>query len=396
MLKKIQYFIVLLFTFVQFSCKDYDEYHVDNEFAKYVQRFVVEGEKRGRSFNFEESGLIIEFADLEENTAGLCHYENPIRIEIDSIYWRNIGKSAGVELLKEDIIFHEMGHGILGRRHLNTVLENGDWKSIMCGGDKVDGRSWNINYHGQRRDYYLDELFKESTPIPDIFGMNLPVDTSGFIIKLNYSFDNEASMGWKLTSNSQYSTASQSGKLRFTSKINKTYFVFAKTNIDVQSDFSFEFNIHNDWGDNDFQSGMIFGFNPESDTIMTTESIEYFNITNQQKMFMGNRTWYSFYTELTKPQIYKNTENKLKVVKINDMMYYFINNIYVYCTEIEVKSAGFHYGFSVPGMSTVWIDNFKIATKSPLNIKGVKYSQPDIQFHCIPVENLYQQNIPNK
>ena len=123
------YFVLVCSCFLVFtSCKDSKEYRVDSSFSDYLQRFETEAASRGRTFDPQSSGLIIEFANLKDNTAGLTHYEKPIRIEIDQTYWNDISKSAGADLMKEDLIFHELGHGLLKREHLNTTLENGDWK----------------------------------------------------------------------------------------------------------------------------------------------------------------------------------------------------------------------------------------------------------------------------
>ncbi|HET7732487.1 MAG TPA: hypothetical protein VFK73_01515, partial [Paludibacter sp.] len=190
-MNSIRFFGVILLVFLIFlpSCKDPNEYRVDPAFADYLLRFENEVGARGRTFDVTTNGLIIEFATLKNSTAGLTHYENPIRIEIDRNYWNDISKTAGADLMKEDLIFHELGHGLLKRKHLNTTLENGDWKSIMCGGTKVNNRPWNINYKGVRRAYYIDELFNESTPAPEFSSNQLLVDTLGYTPKLKLSFN---------------------------------------------------------------------------------------------------------------------------------------------------------------------------------------------------------------
>jgi len=160
--KILKYNLLFIPIFLSISCKDTNEYRVNDEFTPYVQKFIDEAALRGKTYDFEKTGLIIEFANLDNDVAGLCHYEDPIRIQIDKDYWNALQGTEGEELMKEDLIFHEMGHGILGRKHINDILENGDWKSIMCGGDKVDDRPWNINYRGFRRTYYLDELFNHT------------------------------------------------------------------------------------------------------------------------------------------------------------------------------------------------------------------------------------------
>jgi hypothetical protein len=207
------------------ACKDETEYRVDNEFEEYVIRFETEASARGRNFDFKSTGLIVEFADLKDDKAGLCHYEKPIRIEIDKKYWTAIGKSAGADAMKEDLLFHELGHGILNRRHLNTTLENGDWKSMMCGGEKVNDRPWNINYRGERRPYYIDELFNESTAAPDFSSIHLFADTSGFARRVFLSFDTEdkKDAAWPMGDSLNYKTSIDNKRLRFESKISKLF-----------------------------------------------------------------------------------------------------------------------------------------------------------------------------
>ena len=59
---------------------------------EYLHRFEIEAAKRDKKFDFQTTGLIIEFADLKENQAGLCHYEKPIRIEVDREYWNKVSE----------------------------------------------------------------------------------------------------------------------------------------------------------------------------------------------------------------------------------------------------------------------------------------------------------------
>lgn len=342
------------------------EYKVDSAFTDYLQRFKNEGATRGHTFNVETSGLIVEFGTLTGDVAGLTHYETPIRIEIDKKYWDAISKTAGADLMKEDLLFHELGHGLLGRKHLNTTLENGDWKSIMCGGDKVNNRSWNINYRGERRKYYLDELFDEKTPAPDFSSIQLVADTTGFKPVLQRSFDTDAQAIWALVDSEKYKTTIDNGRLRFESKVDNAYLVYTNLTsgrINIQSDFSYELTFEYPTGDATNQYGLIFGSTPYA-TFTATESVEYFTVNNNQKMYMGNRTWYSFFAELTESSIVSAGKNKLKVMKIGGVLYYFINNIYAYRSEIVDANDLNLFGFIVPPQGTVWIDKLQISQKT--------------------------------
>ena len=366
--------IVLLFT----SCNNENEYRVEEEFEEYVIRFENEASERNLPLNLHNDGLIIEFADLKDNQAGLCHYENPIRIEIDKTYWEAISPTKGADYMKENLLFHELGHGILKRDHLNTTLENGDWKSIMCGGDKVDNRPWNINYRGLRRDYYVDELFNESTSVPQFSSMQLSVETSGYIQQKYLSFDSEKTTdsGWPTSENVNYSISIDKKRLKFQSKIDYPYFIFTESSVDVLSDFSFQVEIQCQPLNTTDQYGIIFGLNNSS------ENIEYFSINNSQKMYTGNRLWYSYYTELNKSVIKSGESNKLFVFKKGTMLYYFINDVYVYCSEIEITESGKHFGFIVPSNGTVWLDNMSINVSNSSNSKQyINKKQTDLKFY---------------
>ena len=397
---KYYFFILLIISL--FSCKDRNEYRVDTEFTAYLQRFLDSAKVHNRIFDVETNGLIIEFADLKDNTAGLTHYEDPIRVEIDESYWNDISKTAGADLMKENLIFHELGHGLLKRSHLNSTLENGDWKSIMCGGDKVNDRPWNINYRGIRRDYYISELFNESTIAPDFSTTDFSVlksfgvDTTGFSPSLTLSFNSEAQSGFKILNIADYQTILDNGRLKFQSKVDQVFLVYAKINVDTQYDFVYQLNIEYPSGDKSNQFGVIFGTRPDSTNAFLPESIEYFTINNNQKMYMGNRTWYSYFTQLHEQQIIAGGRNTLKVMKINEMIYYFINNSYAYCSEIETKKTGNYFGFMVPVKGAVWLENLSISDKNN-NKKSSRINQTQsIEFEFHKVNDVNQQIIKNQ
>ena len=378
------YIFILLITLIVTSCGDPNEYRVEPVFAEYVQRFELEAAKRGKDYKLQTEGLIIEFAKLKDEQAGLCHYENPIRIEVDSVYWKKISAVAGSDMMKEDLIFHEMGHGILGRKHLNTTLENGDWKSMMCGGDKVDNRPWNINYRQVRRDYYVDELFNESTPAPLFSTIELLVDTSAFTQKLQLTFDtgNKSDTGWDLGSNTNYIAEIDNKQFKFTSNYSSSYAILLSVQnsaINIFSDFSFEIEIDSETKSSSDQYGMVFA-------ATTKDTTEYFKINREQKMFPGNSAWYSYYTQLHKDAIKKTGKNKLKVVKIDGIIHYFINNVYVYQTEMEIFGNGNNFGFIVPAGAKIWIDNLKVGIKTTQNSPSKILSTKNISFSVIKIE----------
>lgn len=384
--KHIPCIILIIFTIN--ACKDRDEFRVDSEFSEYLTLFKAEGAKRNQYFNFEQTGLIIEFADLKNNKAGLCHYENPIRIEIDKEYWHNIANFPHGHLMRENLIFHELGHGILNRDHLNELLPNGDWKSIMCGGEKVNSKSWNINYSEDRRTYYIDELFLKNVPVPDFACMTFSADTLAFKTAFFLSFDteNKSDAGWSMTDISSHKISIENKKLRFDSRSETAFFVLGRTGIDVLTDFIFEAHIECQSNNTDAQCGIIFGSNDNG-----LESLEYFSFNSKASIFTGNKSMYSFRTELQPSNIIQNGTQKLKIVKLAGLMYFFVNDQYIYNCRHESTVSGNSFGFIVPSKATVWVDNLRVAVKKSKSQSQKLSLLYEKEFTVVETENTIKE-----
>jgi len=343
------------------GCKDQTEYRVDPEFEPFVTQFSAEAALFGHNFNFEQTGLIIEFADLKDNKAGLCHFEKPIRIEIDKSYWKAIGEYPGGDLQREHLIFHEMGHGILDRDHENGFLPNGDWKSLMCGGDRVDGKSWNINYADDRRAYYIRELFDKNTAVPDFADPVFRADSSDFKNVYFLSFDSESKndAGWSMTDVTSHKISIENKRLRFESKSEAAFFVLVRPSVDVLTDFIFELDMECQTNDLNTQSGIVFGNNEAG-----YESLEYFSVNKRNSVFTGNKNMYSYRVELRPENVLKPGRQKFKVLKQNGRFYLFLNDRYIYNFQYENTFLGNSFGFLVPPGATVWLDNLSVKVKS--------------------------------
>ncbi|MEL6124666.1 MAG: hypothetical protein AAFR14_13205, partial [Bacteroidota bacterium] len=61
---------------------------------------------------------------------------------------------------REYIIFHELGHCVLFRDHVDACFANNTWTSIMRSGH---GSCFD-NYTSRTRPYYIDELFSSLSP----------------------------------------------------------------------------------------------------------------------------------------------------------------------------------------------------------------------------------------
>ena len=63
------------------------------------------------------------------------------------------------DIEKEVLMFHELGHAVLGREHLNTRFSNRMPKSMMCGAESCNPFLTYNSFTPELRNYYCDELF---------------------------------------------------------------------------------------------------------------------------------------------------------------------------------------------------------------------------------------------
>lgn len=143
---------ILVFTLILLSCqKESQEVLIDEELTPFIESFQYEASLRSVSVNAD--GLQAVFDNFTTNIAGQCQRtgDDLRKIAISKAYWRTAN-----EYEKEFIIFHELGHCILGREHLDGVDARGQCQSIMHSGLTNCTNAYNaIN-----REIYLDELFK--------------------------------------------------------------------------------------------------------------------------------------------------------------------------------------------------------------------------------------------
>src|SRR5688572_22506613 len=147
-------------------------YDVPDEYQPFVDAFLREASDRG--YSTQINNLIIDYDG--SLAAPHCAGCNSTSIE------KNIQKIVSInpnikcwfsEEEHEALIFHELGHCILGRIHDNSLLPNGDLRSLMNENDlsiyssciyPIDNGPCDDTF---KRAYYLDELFEEGTPVPD-------------------------------------------------------------------------------------------------------------------------------------------------------------------------------------------------------------------------------------
>ena len=126
---------------------------VDERLIPYFLEFERQGAFRGvetRLADLQVRGYIKSIQ--EDDIAGTCTYRasQPNVVTIDLEYW-----NAVPALRREMVVFHELGHCVLGRDHLETAFSNGVCTTIMNSGTS----GCFVAYTTENRAYYLDELF---------------------------------------------------------------------------------------------------------------------------------------------------------------------------------------------------------------------------------------------
>ena len=148
--------------------KDF-EYNVPAEFEPYVQKFITEAKARGKDIKIDnliikrDSTLSSLLCAMSNTISSINDVQKIITIAVPYC-WQN-------DAQLEALIFHELGHCILGRAHDNSLMPKGDPKTIMYP-DNISVYSPCVYFVTNcdllyRRPYYIDELFNPSTPVPD-------------------------------------------------------------------------------------------------------------------------------------------------------------------------------------------------------------------------------------
>lgn len=132
--------------------------NVDERLWSYFEEFEKQAAARGLNYNLNQFNLTGAISDIhDDGVAGSCSYggRRPNSVTIDMPFWDRAGFFS-----REMVVFHELGHCVLGRNHTEALTNNGYCASIMRSGT---GKCRTL-YNTQNKEYYLDELFETLTP----------------------------------------------------------------------------------------------------------------------------------------------------------------------------------------------------------------------------------------
>ncbi|MDQ3017087.1 MAG: hypothetical protein M3R25_10280 [Bacteroidota bacterium] len=128
-------------------------YVVETPLQDYFERFIDEAAVRGREVEDETYQVSARIDEIKEpNVIGQCSWNqnNAHNIVVDEDYWKTAS-----DLQREFLVFHELGHCVLGKEHNDGADGRGNCESIMSSGTG----NCRVVYSKTNRDVLLDELF---------------------------------------------------------------------------------------------------------------------------------------------------------------------------------------------------------------------------------------------
>lgn len=121
-------------------------YHVDPQIQPYIDRFVKTSNEVGAPVVVDNLVASIG-TTAKTDYAGQCVIGNGTpTMTLNSIYWPTFD-----DALREELVFHELGHCVLNRLHNNDVDARGIPVSIMYGQMQVEGI-----YSDHRADWFVE------------------------------------------------------------------------------------------------------------------------------------------------------------------------------------------------------------------------------------------------
>jgi len=156
----MKYIFILFFAlgFATGCGEDEPEFFIEEDLQDIFNTFAEEAASRGVVIDYESLNIMAQLRSIGVNaragTAGFCRSsENGSReVVVDRNFWNSAGP-----LQQELVVYHELGHCVLGLGHTDDLDDRGNCTSIMHSTVNFCEESFN----SMTRSDYLDELFSQ-------------------------------------------------------------------------------------------------------------------------------------------------------------------------------------------------------------------------------------------
>jgi hypothetical protein len=301
-------------------------YDVDSTFEPFIKTFIAEGNSRNKNIDIIHRGLKMKLVNMVEipgakGAAGITFTDSvPVVIYIDRENWNQYSQAYdGGNFEHSFVIFHELGHAFLHRQHYNKTLPNGDYASIMVGGDMAEGQLNRANFRGSRIKYYFDELFLPGTIIP----------------------------AWANSPYNPFNDNLKSELIFLDTSLNSTNSLYENKYPIINGSNLFEHDIN---ATNDVYYELIFGFVPTSDASTATVPN---SITFDCNGF-GNESGYFYYSRI---KLLKSGYAELSTFPEGPLVQLQLIND---STTLNAKDVTDTLGFRLSGTNNYWYYNNKL------------------------------------
>lgn len=308
------------------ACKHDKMVIIPASIQPYVDDFIQQAADRGIELSIEDLVILFE-DDLEVDNisaAGLCQRGGgspTIKLDTTSVNW-TINLAS-----REQLVFHELGHCVLNRPHINEKLPNENYRSIMrASGEQLYG----LEYSKFKRNYYLDELFNEEASAPSwTDGVPRYNAVTNRQVIIDETFDNNNN-NWSTGTNSNTRRTISGGKYNLTILREGGYFVRNQFNFDASQDYEIEAIVtleQNAFG------GVLWNGKPQVDTTFVGNDTMVENTTAFMNYYIGNNSItlgsFEFGAESSIELPQNSTSNKVTVRKIDNQLIFYFNEMII-------------------------------------------------------------------
>lgn len=343
--------ILLTAGMITLSCGTYyrilDDKPADIE--KYLREFREEGSQRGMEIRYPRNMRVRLVDYMSGSRIGHCSRDIPVRIDLDRTFWSNAD-----EIQRRIIFFHELGHCILGRSHLNDSLPNGEWKSLMRGSPLPEGRNFGINLRDYRMEYYLDELFDPKRSAPD-WALQENGPTVSYPARQVISFeDGLRSEQWRYSDSTKILPYVDRDRLVVENGENQSSVTLSRrAPIDARQPFRIEATIQTMFKED--SSGVVLFFRND-------QRLEYFLLHRSLGMSFGSTNEFRPYAVLPVRGADMNRTLVMGMEQYRDRIYYTLNDEVVYINHASVPdSDSLRFGLSLQPGTVSRVDSMVIS-----------------------------------
>lgn len=367
--------LILFFTtLICLACQDrrMKVYEVPDEVQPFVSSFLVEAAKRGHRLVIDDLIVTYKFNIItsQVHAAGLCRkrygHTPIIYIDTTSPNWRSSDMS------REQLVFHELCHCILGRGHTSDTLLNGNAASIM----KPSGETLYGSVLSEfKRSYYLDEMFDPLAEKPawaqvtetyskfyevtdtifyESFENKIFKDSLSEVIMDSIPvYDTVQYKDWPLGENSVSRRWVIDGRLELQNYIRGTYLVPFYVDIPTEKYFEIKLNIVVPGGKDGLMAFYWGGSSVRDAYAIIINSNGYVSIGQIENGVVAAKYGMPVYNDIF---------NEVVIRKVGSFYYFFLNGRFLDNLMFE-PFPGNLFGFGVSGHpSEVWVDDILITT----------------------------------